>query len=134
MKELKQRLKDLKVKNVSIEQWNILLTAVKVSAAKEKQPSYFIDSGIDNYFSKEVKRFFCYDNCDRWDVPGLDFLQVSENAGVLTVWNGSEQARAPITFEQGLEIAQNFFNSEGYQLSENIVCDYIMEEGAKSVF
>ena len=126
-------LDTLKNKTVSIEQWNILLTAVKVNAAKEKQPEGVVYSGIDYHFSGSTKRFFCYDNYDRWDVPGLDLLLETEGVGKLVVYNGSEQARAPITFEQGLEIAQNFFNSKGYDLSEEIVCNYVMD-GVKSVF
>jgi len=119
--------------NITIEQWNILLTAVKVSAARENQPEGAVYSGIDYHFKDSTKRFFCYDNYDRHDVPGLDLLLESDGDGKLVVWNGSEQARAPITFAQGLEIAQNFFNSKGYDLSESIVCDYVMD-GVKSVF
>ena len=46
--------------------------------------------------------------------------------GTLFVYNCSEQAHAPITFQQGLEIAYNFFSYRGTELSEQIVCDYQM--------
>ena len=42
-------------------------------------------------------------------------------------------ARAPITFEEGMQIAQNFFNEYGGQMAEEIVCEWVMN-GNKSVF
>ena len=67
-------------------------------------------------------------------MPGFD-LVISNDAeqGKLTVYNASEQARAPITFEQGKKIAQNFFNEYGGQMAEEIVCEWVMN-GNKSVF
>ena len=37
--------------------------------------------------------------------------------------------RAPITFKQGLQIALNFFNAEGSMMAEDIVCEYVMDNG-----
>ena len=53
--------------------------------------------------------------------------------GKLTVYNGSEQARAPIDFEEGMQIAQNFFNVYGSDMAEEIVCDWVMS-GNTSTF
>lgn len=118
--------------SITLDQWNELMSLVETSAVIEKQIKGAIYSGAEQI--KNGKRYFCYDNLDRYDVPGLD-LSVSENEskGTLTVYNGSEQARAPITFEQGLKIAHNFFNEEGYDMSEEIVCDWVMDDN-KSIF
>jgi hypothetical protein len=75
-----------------------------------------------------------YDNYDRHYVPGLDFVTTDNSpSGRLTVYNGTEQARAPITFEQGIQIAQNFFNEYGNQMAEEIVCEWVMD-GNPSIF
>ena len=117
---------------ISLEQWNELMALVKTSAATTRQIKGAIYSGTDQLKGKQ--RHFCYDNLDRLDVPGLDFtINDNEDKGSLTVYNGSEQARAPITLEQGLFIATNFFKYEGYEMSEEIVCDWVMD-GNKSVF
>ena len=84
--------------------------------------------------SGDAKRYFCYDNYDRIDHPGLDLVVSNkEEVGKLTVYNASEQARAPITFEEGLQIAQNFFNEYGGQMAEEIVCEWVMD-GNNSTF
>ena len=43
----------------------------------------------------------------------------------------TEQAHAPIDFETGLHIANNFFNVEGSMIAEEIVCDYVMDGNPK---
>ena len=48
-------------------------------------------------------------------------LQKDSDVGTLTVYNRSEQARAPITLEQGILIATNFFNEYGAQISKQII-------------
>ena len=121
---------------ISLEQWEELMAAVRTNLAITNQPKGFIYAGEDKIDNNEVNtsRYFCYDNRDLIDVPGLDFvLRSDDDKGTLTVYNGSEQARAPITFEQGLKIAHNFFNYEGYEMSEEIVCDWVMN-GNPSIF
>ena len=118
---------------ISLQQWNELMSLVKTSASTEKQIKGAIYSGTDQ-LKNGKQRHYCYDNQDRYDVPGLDLtIQTDSDVGSLTVYNGSEQARAPITFEQGLFIATNFYNYEGYEMSEQIVCDWVMD-GNKSSF
>ena len=118
---------------ISLQQWNELMSLVKTSAATEKQIKGAIYSGTDK-LKNGNQRHYCYDNQDRYDVPGLDLtIHENEKTGSLTVYNGSEQARAPITLEQGILIATNFFNYEGYDMLEQIVCDWVMD-GNESVF
>lgn len=118
---------------ISLQQWNELMSLVKTSASTERQIKDVIYSGTDK-LKNGNQRHYCYDNLDRYDVPGLDLIiQEDSDTGSLTVYNGSEQARAPITFEQGLFIATNFYNYEGYEMSEQIVCDWVMD-GNKSSF
>ena len=121
---------------ISLLQWNELMEAVRTNFAVSKQPEGAVYAGKDKINNNEVNssRYFCYDNYDRYDVPGLDFIiKGGEDMGTLTVYNGSEQARAPITFDQGLKIAHNFFNYEGYDMSEQIVCDWLMDNN-QSIF
>lgn len=92
---------------ISLLQWNELMEAVRTNFAVSKQPEGAVYAGKDKINNNEVNssRYFCYDNYDRYDVPGLDFIiKGGEDMGTLTVYNGSEQARAPITFDQGLKI------------------------------
>ena len=111
---------------ISIIQWNKLIKAVSKNRIDTKQPTDTMYVGkdiIDNYKVNKT-RYFCYDNYDRHHVPGLDFVILNDSQlGKLTVYNGSEQARAPINFDVGLRIAQNFFNEKGSDLAEAIVCD-----------
>ena len=123
---------------INVSQWNKLISAVEQSAQEAKQPEDVLYTGCNKLNSslhrKACKRFYCYDNYDRFYSPGLDLEIVEgQETGKLTVYNTSEQARAPITFEQGMQIAQNFFNSEGYNMSEEIVCDWVMD-GNPSIF
>ena len=111
--------------NITRSQWNELIETVKNSPSSQVQPSsplYICTRSFGN-----SKRHSCYDNYDRHYVPGLDFvISNDDKKGRLTVYNGSEQARAPITFEQGMQIAQNFFNEYGDQMAEEIVCEWVM--------
>jgi hypothetical protein len=121
---------------ITLTQWNELMSAVLTNFSVSNQPEGAIYSGVDRIDNDMInkRRFFCYDNYDRHDVPGFDLI-IKNNSlmGTLTVYNSSEQARAPITFEDGLNIAHNFFNEEGYDMSEEIVCDWIMN-GNDSIF
>lgn len=117
---------------ISITQWNELIKAVTKNRINTKQPIDVLYVGCRSFGNS--KRFFCYDNYDRHEMPGLDFVISNENKlGKLTVYNSSEQARAPITFEQGKQIAQNFFDEIGINMSEEIVCDWVMS-GNSSTF
>ena len=116
---------------ISITQWNELIKAVTTNRIDTVQPNDVLYVGCRNFGNS--KRFFCYDNYDRHEMPGFD-LVISNDAeqGKLTVYNASEQARAPITFEQGKKIAQNFFNDIGGDMSEEIVCEWIMSGNAST--
>ena len=120
---------------ISIKQWHKLINAVSKNRIDTKQPTDTMYVGSEKIDSNKTinTRYFCYDNYDRHDVPGFDLI-IKNNSlmGTLTVYNGSEQARAPITFEEGLNIAQNFFNEEGYDMSEEIVCDWVMHNNVSA--
>ena len=118
---------------ISIIQWNELIKAVTKNRIDTKQPTDTMYIGKDIIDNNKI-RYFCYDNYDRYNVPGLDFIIDNDKSlGKLTVYNGSEQARAPITFEQGKQIAQNFFDDIGTDMSEEIVCNWVMS-GNSSMF
>ena len=116
---------------ISLAQWSELIETVKNSPVTHVQADDTLYIGSRKFGNS--KRYFCYDNYDRVDVPGLDFIISNDSdMGKLTVYNGSEQARAPITFEQAVLIATNFFNYEGYDMSEQIVCDWVMDGNTSS--
>jgi len=110
---------------ITMEQWKILETSVELSARKEMEPN---DVVYNKQQSKNGKtRHSLYDNYDRYTSPGLNFMvKDGEETGKLIVYSSSEQNYAPIDFKTGLEIAENFFNYTGTELSEGIVCDYMM--------
>ena len=114
------------------DQWDQLMKAVDAHVATANYPSDILYRGLKKY--PERQRFYCYDNYDRISSPGLDLrINKGDTTGKLTVYNDSETARAPITFEEGMMIARNFLNDEGGQMAEEIVCEWIMD-GNKSVF
>jgi hypothetical protein len=118
--------------NITLQQWNELMEAVRNAPCTKRQPDDVLY--ICNTPSRNSTRFSCYDNYDRYDVPGLDFvISNDDETGRLTVYNGSEQARAPITFEQGKQIAEHFFNDHGSAFAEDIVCNWVMD-GNPSTF
>ena len=118
---------------ITIDQWNQLMKAVDdhIDAAK-CFPADVLYRGSKQ--GQTAQRFYCYDNYDRLDSPGLDLrINNGQSEGTLTVYNASEMARAPITFEEGLQIARNFFNEYGGQMAEEIVCEWVVE-GNTSAF
>ena len=119
--------------NISVEQWNQLMEAIDQHIDETKcLPADVLYRGSSQ--GKLYQRFYCYDNYDRFDHPGLDLrIDNGQKSGMLTVFNASEMARAPITFEEGLQIARNFFNDYGGEMSETIVCEGVMD-GNDSVF
>ena len=119
--------------NITAEQWNQLMEAVDkhIDATRNFTADILYRGEKQNTYNK---RFYCYDNYDRLEHPGLDLrIDNGETFGELTVYNASEMARAPITFEEGLQIARNFFNEYGGQMAEEIVCEWVMD-GNESAF
>ena len=117
---------------ITLEQWQQIMAAVDTHMANANQPDNVLYRGSAQ--TSQSERFYCYDNYDRIDIPGFDFrINNEEDTGTLTVYNGSEQARAPITFNQGIQIAQNFMNEYGGQMAEEIVCEWVMD-GNPSIF
>ena len=116
---------------INMQQWNTILAAFYHHCEAD-------GVGEDEIYVKSVEffkgslhkcRYFIHDNYDRLSSPGLRFItDVGDESGRLYVYNPSEQACAPITFEEGVEIAENFFTYEGYMMSERIVCNYMMAE------
>lgn len=109
---------------ITMEQWRVIEEYVEESARREGE------SGDVVYKMKGVKnnrvRYLIYDNYDRYTSPGLNFMiNEGEDVGELIVYSASEQSYAPISFREGLVIAENFFNCVGSEMSEEIVCEYL---------
>ena len=118
--------------NITLAQWQELMHDINNHVMQNNLPHDIVYSGSETR-SNNNTRFFCYDNYDNIESPGLDFIiSDSNDIGSLIVYNASEQARAPISFNQAKDIAQNFFNINGSMLAEEIVCDWVME-GNQSV-
>jgi len=102
---------------ISISQWNELMNTVDTHISSANQPDDVLYRG-SNTTKQGVIHHFCYDNYDRIDSPGFD-LNINKDAdiGTLTVYNASERASAPITFEQGMTIARNFLTDEGSMMA-----------------
>ena len=111
---------------ITLNQWHEIVETVK-NAPSTKVEADDVLYIVERKMKDKVRvRHSVYDNYDRFYSPGLDFVVSADNTGTLTVYNSSEQARAPITFEQGMQIADNFFNEYGSQMSEEIVCEWVM--------
>ncbi len=112
-------------------QWELILDAFhthcKEKGVKEDAP-LIKDEFTSNASGDRTKRKqSIFDNYDRHTSPGLNFLLMDQmSTGALFVYSSSEQAHAPITFEEGMQIAQTFFTYEATELSEHIVCNHVM--------
>ena len=116
--------------NITSDQWNKIQEAVESSRVSNNEPPNALY--VQTHSKNDKTRHFIYDNYDRFYMPGLDYVvEGNQKTGRLYVYNSSEMARAPITIQQGLTIARNFFNEYGGQMAEEIVCEWVMD-GNKS--
>ena len=112
-------------------QWELILDAFhthcKENGVKEDEP-LIKDEFTSNASGDHTKRKqSIFDNYDRHTSPGLTFLLMDQmSTGALFVYSSSEQENAPITFDEGMEIARNFFSYKATELSEHIVCNHVM--------
>ena len=112
-------------------QWELILDAFhthcKEKGVKEDEP-LIIDELTSNASGDHTKRKQAiFDNYDRHTSPGLTFLLMDQmSTGALFVYSSSEQAHAPITLDEGMEIAKQFFSEEASELSDHIVCNHVM--------
>ena len=118
--------------NVTLDQWNQLMKAIDQHIDEAKcWPADVLYRGSKSF--GESKRYYCYDNYDRVYHPGFDLVISNDiEQGKLSVYYASYNARAPITFEEGLQIARNFFNEYGGQMAEEIVCEWVMSGNAST--
>jgi hypothetical protein len=127
--------------NITPLQWELILNAFhdhcKEHGAEEDEPHIGDEftgphvcqrtDKLTNTSGFSKRRQFIYDNYDRHTSPGLEFILIDQlSTGSLFVYSGSEQALAPITFDEGIKIAQTFFTHEATELSEHIVCNHVM--------
>ena len=116
---------------INLTQWKNIIDTVTNSANSQTQVNDTLYIGSRRFGNS--KRYFCYDNYDQHIMPGLDFvISDTDELGNLTVFNASEQASAPISLEQGKQIARNFFNEQGQQMSKEIVQAWVMNGNASS--
>ena len=109
---------------ITLEQWKILEMSVELSARKEREPYDVIYKAQRTRNNRT--RHLIYDNYDRYTSPGLNFIvNEGEDIGKLIVYSSSELNYAPINFKKGLDIAENFFNRAGTEMSEEIVCEFL---------
>ena len=119
--------------NITPDQWKNIQDAVEDSRISHNEPPNALYMKSSNKNGKT--RHCIYDNYDRFYMPGLDYIVEGEQkTGRLYIYNSSEMARAPITLDQGLAIARNFFNEYGGQMSEEIVCEYVMSSSQEVRF
>ena len=117
--------------NITPLQWELILDAFnthcKEHGVKEDAPLIRDETTTKSSgFTQRTQSI--YDNYDRHTSPGLTFIQVNNvTSGNLYVYSGSEQDHAPISFDDGMEIAQNFFSYKATELSEHIVCNHVMK-------
>ena len=117
--------------NITPLQWELILDAFnthcKEKGVKEDEPLIRDETTTSSSgFTQRNQSIF--DNYDRHTSPGLYFKVINNmSSGNLYVYSSSEQAYAPITFDEGIEIAQSFFTYAATELSEHIVCNYVMK-------
>jgi len=111
--------------NITPDQWQQILDSADASRIEhdERPDSLYITTTDLNNKTRHI----IYDNYERLHMPGLDYIvEGNQKTGRLYVYNSSKMARAPISLNQGLAIARNFFNEYGSRMSEEIVNDYFM--------
>src|SRR6056300_98306 len=98
--------------NITTDHWQQILDTVDASRIEHNERPDSLYTPTTTLHNKT--RHSIYDNYDRFYIPGLDYIVEGEQkTGRLYVYNSSEMARAPITLQQGLAIARNFFNEYG---------------------
>ena len=118
--------------SITPDQWESILEAFHTHCKDkniEKDEILINNDFTSNYHGNHTKRRqSIHDGYGRFTSPGLEFLLMDKmSTGALFVYNQSEQAHAPITFEEGMQIAQNFFTYKATELSEHIVCNHVMK-------
>ncbi len=69
------------------------------------------------------------DNYDDFWSPAIHFdYDKNINNGKIRVYNNSEQASAPVSLTQALNIASNMFTEDGNLIAETIVVDYVDQQ------
>lgn len=117
--------------NITPLQWELILDAFnthcKEKGVKEDEPLIRDETTTSSSgFTQRTQSIF--DNYDRFTSPGLYFKVINNmSSGNLYVYSSSEQDFAPITFDEGIEIAQSFFTYAATELSEHIVCNHVMK-------
>ena len=117
--------------NITPTQWKLILDAFhihcKEHGVKEDEP-LIRDETTTNTSGFTQRNQSIVDNYDRFTSPGLYFKVINNmSSGNLYVYSSSEQDFAPITFDEGIEIAQSFFSYAATELSEHIVCNHVMK-------
>ena len=117
--------------NITPLQWELILdafnTQCKEKGVKEDEP-LIRDETTTNSSGFTQRNQSIFDNYDRFSSPGLYFKVINNmSSRNLYVYSSSEQASAPITFDEGIEIPQPFFTYTATELSEHIVCNYVMK-------
>ena len=71
------------------------------------------------------------DNYDEFTVPTLhfDYNMITET-GQIRVYDNSEQASAPVSLKQALNIASKMFTPEGNKVAQDIVYHYVDQQTA----
>lgn len=71
------------------------------------------------------------DNYDEFSVPSLHFdYNMLTKTGKISVYDNSEQASAPISLEQALDIASKMYSKDGNITAQDIVYHYVDQKTA----
>jgi len=71
------------------------------------------------------------DNYDEFSVPSIHFdYDMTTESGQIRVYDNSEQASAPISLEQALDIASKMFTEDGSKAAQDIVYRYVDQQSA----
>ena len=111
---------------ITKDQWQQITDTIKSNVSSYNESP---DAVYESKESRSNKTRYCIcDDYDRGYVPRLDFvIEDDKDIGKLTVYDCSEMSNAPVSFEEGMQIARNFWNEYGSQMAEEIVCDYVMD-------
>jgi hypothetical protein len=116
-------------------QWQSVIDTAEKHAHDQNLPDerFYVNFRERSYGGLEADgyRESILDNYDEFAVPSIHFdYDMSTESGQIRVYDNSEQASAPISLEQALDIASKMFTEDGSKAAQDIVYHYVDQQSA----
>jgi len=116
-------------------QWQSVIDAAEKHVRDQNLPDerFYVNFREKSFsgFEADGYRESILDNYDEFSVPSLHFdYDMITESGQIRVYDNSEQASAPVSLEQALDIASKMFTEDGSKVAQDIVYHYVDQQSA----